>query len=125
MWRRRDEALQEEERKWSGLGLGRGISKWSDEPSWILQLSLAWGCLLAQKHVLGLRGHNCATGTDCEQLLGQALHRGHRGTAVPKVSQAREGLDLQSTSSLDSSAARHRDYTSNFLFLFLGRLVIL
>lgn len=34
-------------------------------------------------------------------------------------------LDLQSTSSLDSSAARHRDYTSNFLFLFLGRLVIL
>lgn len=25
----------------------------------------------------GLRGHNSATGTDCEQLFGQALQRGH------------------------------------------------
>lgn len=72
----------------------------------------------------GLRGHDSATGTECEQLFGQALHRGHRGTAVPKVTQSREGLDLQSTSSLDSSAARHWDYMSSFLFLLLGRLMV-
>lgn len=125
VWRRRDAALQEEDRKWSGLGLERG--KWKRVMSQAGYCSSAspGAVSLLRNMFWGLRGHDSATGTDCEQLFGQALQRGHRGTAVPKVSQSREGLGLQSTSSLDGSAARHWDYTSNFLFLFLGRLMIL
>lgn len=66
-----------------------------------------WAVSLLRNMFWGLRGHNSATGTDCEQLFGEALQRRHRGTAVPKLSQSSQGLDFQSTSSLDSSAAKH------------------
>lgn len=36
------------------LTAGEREMKASDEPSRMLQLSLAWGCQLAQKHVLGV-----------------------------------------------------------------------
>lgn len=105
-------------------GAGEGEIQWSDEQSQVLQLSLAWSCQLAQKHVLRVERTQLCHWHRLSSPLERPFKEGHRGTAVPKVSQSSKGLDLQSTSSLDSSAARHWDYASNFLFLVLRGLMI-
>lgn len=122
-----------EQKRWSIAGrrqkmvrsvAGEGKSKQSDEPSRMLQLSLAWGCQLAQKHVLGLERTRLPLAQTVSSCLDRPFKEGTGARQCPRWASLGKDWICRAPAAL-TAVQQDTDYTSNFLFLFLGRLMIL
>lgn len=107
VWSRRDEALQEEDRKWSGLWLGRGNQSRVMSQAGCCSSASPGAVSLLRNMFWGLRGHDCHWHR-LWAAVWTGLSKRAQGQGSAQGSQPRERLDLQSTGSLNSSAARHR-----------------